>query len=74
MNIRPKLQLLGPEQIQDIHRYSIRILEDTGIKVESKKALEIFRKSDGIKNKAAKLLKINTSTLYYKLEKFDLLK
>ena len=47
MNIRPKLNLLGPEQINEVHRYSIRILEDTGIKVESKTALEIFAKSDG---------------------------
>ncbi len=51
MNIRPKLQLLGPEQITLVHKSSIRILEDTGIKVESKKALEIFAKSDGLKIK-----------------------
>ena len=51
MNVRPKLNLLGPEQINEVHRYSIRILEDTGIKVESKTALEIFAKSDGIKIK-----------------------
>lgn len=49
MNVRPKLNLLGPEQINEVHRYSIRILEDTGIKVESKVALEILAKSDGVK-------------------------
>jgi trimethylamine--corrinoid protein Co-methyltransferase len=49
MNIRPKLRLLGPEQINLVHKSSLRILEDTGIKVESKKALEIFAKSDGLK-------------------------
>lgn len=51
MNIRPKIQLLGPEQMNEVHGYSIRILEDTGIKVESKTALEIFAKSDGVKIK-----------------------
>lgn len=51
MNVRPKLQLLDPEQINEIHRYSIRILEDTGIEVESKAALQIFAKSDGVKIK-----------------------
>ncbi len=51
MNIRPKLNLLGPKQINEVHRYSIRILEDTGIKVESKTALEIFAKSGGAKIK-----------------------
>ena len=51
MNVRPKLNLLGPDQINEVHRYSILILEDTGIKVESKTALNIFAKSDGVKIK-----------------------
>jgi len=51
MHVRPKLQLLGPEHINLVHQSSIRILEDTGIKVESKKALQIFAKSDGLKIK-----------------------
>ena len=33
MNVRPRLQLLSPEQINEVHQYSIRILEDTGIEV-----------------------------------------
>jgi len=49
MNVHPRLQLLGPEQIREVHRYSVQILEDTGIKVESRTALNIFNKSDGIK-------------------------
>ena len=51
MIARPKLNLLDPDQINEVHRYSIRILEDTGIKVESKTALEIFAKSDGVRIK-----------------------
>jgi len=51
MNMHPSLQLLGPEQIQEVHRYSIRILQDTGIKVESKTALEIFAKSKAVRIK-----------------------
>lgn len=47
--IRPKLQLLDLENIHDIHHYSLRILEDTGIKVESKAALKIFSKSDAVR-------------------------
>ena len=35
MKVRPRLQLLSSEQINDVHRYSIRILEDTGFEVES---------------------------------------
>ena len=50
-NVRPGLQLLSPEQINEVNQYSIRILEDTGIEVESKAALKIFEKSDAVKIK-----------------------
>lgn len=49
MNVRPGLQLLSPEQMNEVHQYSISILEDTGIQVESKTALKIFEKSDSVK-------------------------
>ena len=31
---------------------------------------DALTKTNGVKNRAAKLLRINTSTLYYKMEKF----
>lgn len=40
--IRPRLELLTPDQIRRIHRSSVKILEHTGIKVESKEARRIF--------------------------------
>jgi len=43
--IRPTLQLLNAEQINAIHEYSLKILENTGIRVESKNAQKIFGKS-----------------------------
>lgn len=51
MNVLPRLQLLSSKQINEVHQYSIRILEKTGIEVESKEALRIFEKSDGVKVK-----------------------
>ncbi len=51
MNVRPRLQLLTTEQMNEVHHYSIRILEETGIEVESKEALRIFEKSDGVRIK-----------------------
>lgn len=42
----PRLQLLRPEQMSEVHRYSIRILEETGIRVESPEARKVFEKSD----------------------------
>ena len=49
MQARPKLRLLDPDQIQRIHSLSIRILEDTGIRVESKRALQVFSNSEGVR-------------------------
>ena len=48
-NVKPKLQLLSLEQINRVHQYSINILEKTGIQVESKTALDIFKKSNAVK-------------------------
>ncbi len=48
-------------------------LEDAVYSFEKNLIAQAMRKSGGIKNRAAKLLGINTSVLYYKLEKFDLL-
>lgn len=49
--VKPKLHLLNAEQKQEIHNYSLKILENTGIKVESKEAIRIFDKSDAVKVK-----------------------
>ena len=49
--VRPKLQLLNPEQMQRIHQYSVWILEKTGVRVESQTAREIFRKSGAVRIK-----------------------
>ncbi|MBN1552642.1 trimethylamine methyltransferase family protein, partial [bacterium] len=47
--ITPRLELLSTEQINQLHRYSVRILEKTGIRVESKSAREIFMKSGSVR-------------------------
>lgn len=47
MQAIPTLRLLDPDQIRRIHRLSKRILEDTGIRVESKRALQVFANSEG---------------------------
>lgn len=48
-NIIPRLHVLSLEQMNEIHRYSVSILENTGIKVESKTARKIFEKSGAVK-------------------------
>ncbi|MFC2077442.1 trimethylamine methyltransferase family protein [Candidatus Bipolaricaulota bacterium] len=50
-NVRPRLRLLSREQMDAIHRYSAAILETTGIRVESKRALGIFEASGAVRVK-----------------------
>jgi trimethylamine--corrinoid protein Co-methyltransferase len=45
----PSLSLLSIEQIEIVHSHSLNILKNSGLKVDSKRAIEIFGKSAGIK-------------------------
>jgi DNA-binding NtrC family response regulator len=49
-------------------------LEDALYHFEKQMIIQAMEKAKGVKNQAAKLLGIGTSSLYYKLEKFGLLK
>lgn len=46
-NVRPYLTLLTEEQKQEIHRYTIKLLATTGVRVDSPSALEMLRKTVG---------------------------
>ena len=48
-------------------------LDDALYNLEKKLIIQALKDADGIKNRAAKILGIRTSTLYYKLEKFGLI-
>lgn len=48
-------------------------LDEALFNFEKKLIMQAMKKSDGVKNRAAKMLGIGTSVLYYKLEKFGLL-
>ncbi len=49
-------------------------LEEAVFSFEKNLIVQAMKKADGVKNRAAKLLGIGTSVLYYKLDKFGLLK
>jgi transcriptional regulator with PAS, ATPase and Fis domain len=49
-------------------------LEEAVFSFEKNIIVQAMKKTNGVKNRAAKLLGINTSVLYYKLDKFGLLK
>lgn len=44
-NVRPKLTLLDEEQIQQIHGYALRILAETGVRVDSPSVAERLGKT-----------------------------
>lgn len=48
-------------------------LDEAVFKLEKKMIEDALQKANGVKNRAAKILGIKTSALYYKLEKYDLL-
>ncbi|MCL5029621.1 MAG: sigma-54 dependent transcriptional regulator [Bacteroidetes bacterium] len=48
-------------------------LEEAVNAFEKNLIIQAMKKSDGVKNRAAKILGISTSVLYYKLEKFELI-
>jgi len=50
-----------------------KALDDALFNYEKNLIMQAMKKAGGIKNKAAKILGIKTSSLYYKLEKFGLL-
>jgi trimethylamine--corrinoid protein Co-methyltransferase len=41
-NISPRLTLLNEEQIQQVHNYALRILAETGVRVDSPSVVEMF--------------------------------
>ena len=44
-NVRPHLSLLTSEQIQQVHHYSLQILSETGVRVDSDAVIELLRKT-----------------------------
>jgi len=49
--VQPRITTLNPEQIEQIHNYSLEILFKVGIRIDSPKAMELFSKSDGVRIK-----------------------
>ena len=42
--VRPKINILTGDQIEQVHNFSLEILSNVGIRVESTKAIDIFEK------------------------------
>ena len=42
-NVRPQLKMLAEEQIHDIHEYTLKLLETTGVRVDSPSAVAMLK-------------------------------
>ena len=57
-NVHPHLTMLTEEQKQEIHRYTIRLLATTGVRVDSPSAVEMLRKKVGDSNVDGRTVRI----------------
>ena len=47
--VKPTLNVLSPEQIEQTHKYTLEILSTVGVRVDSEKARHLFTKAEGAK-------------------------
>jgi trimethylamine--corrinoid protein Co-methyltransferase len=49
-NVRPRLRMMTEEQIQQAHRYTLRVLSGTGVRVDSPSILQMLERKLGLKS------------------------
>jgi trimethylamine--corrinoid protein Co-methyltransferase len=57
-NAYPKAALLSPDQVEDIHRAAVRILEEIGVRFLYDPAIEVFTKAGAIVDRATRNVRI----------------
>jgi trimethylamine--corrinoid protein Co-methyltransferase len=57
-NVRPQMQMLTEEQIQDIHKYTLQLLATTGVRVDSPSAVAMLEKRVGRSNVDGRTVRI----------------
>ena len=60
-NVYRPMSLIGEERLEQLHRNSMRILSEIGIKVMSSKALELFEKAGAIVDHDEQVIRIDES-------------
>lgn len=57
----PPMQLIDEERLEQLHRNSMRILSEVGIRVMSSKAIELFEKAGAIVDRDEQVIRIDES-------------
>ncbi|MCJ7724262.1 MAG: hypothetical protein MUP03_09025, partial [Anaerolineales bacterium] len=47
--VQPRLSVLEPGQIEQIHAHSLKILSQVGVRVDSERALKLLAKAQGVR-------------------------
>ncbi len=56
-NVRPHLTLMTEEQIQEAHRNTLRVLSETGVRVDSPEILQLLERKLGLKQLKDRIIK-----------------
>ncbi len=49
-NVRPRITMMSPEQIQEAHRNVLKVLSETGVRVDSPEILQLLERKLGLKS------------------------
>ena len=49
IHVTPKINVLSSEAIVQVHKYSLKILSEIGIRIDSEKALKVFKSSQDVR-------------------------
>ena len=67
-NVRPHLQMLTEQQINDIHQYTLKILSTTGVRVDSPSAVAMLEKRVGSSNVDGRTVRIPAELVEWALK------
>lgn len=67
-NVRPRLALLDPSQIEQIHQYALQILEKTGVRVDSQPVRKLLERRLGATSVEGDIIRFPTEIVEWSLE------
>jgi trimethylamine--corrinoid protein Co-methyltransferase len=68
-NVKPKLFLLSPKQIQEVHEHSLRVLSSVGVRVDSNRARKLLVHAMGEKQADTEIVRIPLELVEWAIKK-----
>lgn len=67
--VRPSILVLTPDQVDQVHRYSLRILAEVGVRVDSARARRVLARSGGVAFAAADRVRLAPELVEWAIER-----